>query len=63
MPRGEVKAFTREVATSNAENGKNHKDKGRQRYANANAGKGQVPNATCETLTVVFLIKLTRELL
>ena len=30
MPRGEDNAFAREVVTANAENGKNHKNEGRQ---------------------------------
>ena len=46
MPRGEVKAFSREVATANVENSKIIRTRG----ARANDGKGRAPNATCETL-------------
>ena len=51
MPRGEVKAFTRDVASANAENCKIIRTRGvNHKHKNADDGKRRTPNATCETL-------------
>ena len=51
MPSGEAKAITREVATSNVENGKVIRTVGaNHKHMNADDGKRRTTNATCETI-------------